>query len=88
VTLGVAESGGGRTPSPQGHARPPDGYDSWDDYMADIELAESFWRDEQTQRGLKAVQLAPSLAVCRALLAGQHVPVSQLDQRWRSRYGL
>jgi hypothetical protein len=69
-------------------APPPDGYDSWDAYMADIEHTEKLWHDLNAQRGLKAIRLAPSLAVCRALLAGQRVPKEALDDRWRSRYGL
>ncbi len=76
-----------RIRSPIGKAAPPEGYDSWDDYMADIEAAETAWRDDEAQRGLKAMRLAPTLAICRALLAGQDVPASELDQRWRRRYG-
>lgn len=44
--------------------------------------------DEDAERGLKAMRLAPNLSVYRALLKGQDVPASQLDQHWRRRYGL
>jgi len=36
----------------------------------------------------KAMQLAPNTIVFRALLDGQQVPVSALDQHWARRYGL
>lgn len=54
--------------------------------MLDVELHEIYWRDEEAQRGLKAMQLATSLAVCRALLKGQRVPRSKLDPYWLERY--
>lgn len=81
-----------RLPSPTGIAAPPDGYGSWDEYMLDVEIEaqhESSWmRDEEAIRLEKAFRLAPTLAIARALLQGQDVPASQLDPRWRRRYGL
>ena len=44
--------------------------------------------DAEAQRGLKALMLAPSLAVCRALLAGERVPWQLLDSVQARRYGL
>ena len=70
-------------------AAPPDGYPDWDAYMLDVEQAEqAYVLDDTYRRGIKALRLAPSLAVYRALMAGQPVPVAAMDQRWRRRYGL
>ncbi len=56
--------------------------------MLDVELRENAWRDEEAQRGLKAMRLAPSLLVYGDLLAGRRVFRSALDPKWRKRYGL
>ena len=56
----------------------------WDDYLFELNA----WRDEEVQRGIKAMRLSPSLEVCRALLKGQIVPVDAMDQRWARKYGL
>lgn len=80
-----AEARVGVTLSP---AAAPGDYESWDDYMADIEHVETVWHDQDAQRGLKAMRLAPSLAVCRALLDGQDVPRNALDPGWLRRYGI
>lgn len=68
-------------------APPPGDYPTWDAYMADVAQFEPRY-DEAAARGLKAMRLAPTLAVCRALLAGQPVPKDALDQRWARRYGV
>jgi hypothetical protein len=83
VTQGGTER---RIKSPDGHAEPPSDYASWDDYMHAFEHAETYWRDEEAQRGLKAMRLAPNLRVYQALLAGQPVPYEALDPDWRDRY--
>lgn len=54
----------------------------WDQYMA--ELVDG-WRDAEAARGLRAMRLAPTLEVYRALLAGQDVPKSALDPLWEAR---
>lgn len=79
----------GRQPSPAGRTPPPGAYQSWDDYMADVELLEADRYDiALAVRLTKAMRLAPTMEVYRALLEGQPVPVSALDQTWRRRYGL
>ncbi len=62
----------------------------WHEYMAELEHTERVlhWRDPDTVRALKALRLAPSLAVFDALMAGQPVPVDRLDPAWAGRYGL
>jgi len=45
-------------------------------------------RIEQARRGLKALALAPSIAVCQALLRGEAVPWNTLDYWQAKRYGL
>jgi hypothetical protein len=42
----------------------------------------------ESQRGLKAIALAPTLPICRALLAGERVHCSQLHAPGALRYGL
>jgi hypothetical protein len=42
--------------------------------------------DELREAG-KAIMLAPSLAVCEALLRGETVPLSQLEPVWVARLG-
>jgi hypothetical protein len=42
----------------------------------------------ESLRGLKALALAPTLLLCRALLRGERIHWSQLDQRGAKRYGL
>lgn len=74
--------------SPEGVAKPPGDYLCWDDYMRDATQTAVRRNDDEAQRGLKAMRLAPSLHVYRALLDGQKVPAAALDQRWRRRYGL
>lgn len=56
------------------------------DVEADAQRESAWRRDEDATRGLKAVRLATSLTVCRALLAGQKVPDDALDPHWRRRY--
>ncbi len=58
----------------------------WDEYMAELEHQETYWRDESVMRALKAMRLATSLPVYRALIEGQPVPSSQLNQQWLKRY--
>jgi hypothetical protein len=41
-------------------------------------------RDERLWR---AIMLAPTIEVCRALLRGESVPLSQLDPKWVERLG-
>ncbi len=62
----------------------------WHEYMAELEHTEQVLhrRDPDTVRALKALRLAPSLAVFDALMAGQPVPVDRLDPAWAGRYGL
>lgn len=69
-------------------SKPPGDYDTWADYMRDVEQLEAWRQDETCVRGLKAMRLAPTLAVYRALISGQQVPRKALDQRWARRYGL
>lgn len=38
-------------------------------------------------RGWRAMMLAKDLDTCRALLAGESVPVSRLDPEWFLRFG-
>jgi hypothetical protein len=42
---------------------------------------------EQARRGIRAWQLAPTIAIYQALMRGESVPVSALDQRAVRRYG-
>lgn len=56
--------------------------------MADVELTETSWRDEQAQRGIACWMLAPNLTIYRALIRGENVPVAALDPYWAKRYGL
>jgi hypothetical protein len=35
----------------------------------------------------RAIMLAPTLAICEALLRGETVPLSKLDQEWVRRLG-
>jgi len=37
---------------------------------------------------LKCVRLAPDLETCEALMRGERVPVSRLDQEWAKAYGV
>jgi hypothetical protein len=47
------------------------------------------WRHDRTAIDVgKAMRLAPTILVFRALLDGQPVPADALDQRWVRRYGL
>lgn len=64
------------------------GYDSWDEYFHDLAQEDERWRDEEAQRGIKAMRLATCVAVYHALLQGQPVPYEALDPKWRSRYRL
>jgi hypothetical protein len=77
-----------RHPSPEHIAPPPGTYETWDDYMHAVVAADTDWHDREAQRGLKAMRLAPTIAVYQALLAGQPVPREALDPAWRDRYGL
>jgi hypothetical protein len=42
----------------------------------------------EARRGLRALALAPTLALCQALLRGEQVPLEQLRQDAVRRYGL
>lgn len=42
----------------------------------------------EARRGLRAIALAPTLAICQALLRGEKVPVELLRQDAVRRYGL
>lgn len=56
-----------------------------------IELEEkvrALRREDPTTRTWRAMMLAPTLEVCRALLAGDKVPLSTLDPEWVRRFGL
>lgn len=44
--------------------------------------------ERQAERGLKAVRLAPTLELCRALLRGERIPGGQLDTESARRYGI
>lgn len=50
------------------------------------------WVDAQREldavRGLQAMQLAPTLDIYRALIAGEDVPKDRLDPKWRRAYGI
>lgn len=39
-------------------------------------------------RTFRAMMLAPTVEICEALLRGEDVPVSALDQEWAKAYGL
>jgi hypothetical protein len=92
VAAGVVTREGSRTISPEGNAAPPGEYDTWDDYMLDVEAdarRENAWRrDEEANQGLKAMRLAPTLAIYRALVNGEDVPREHLDPLWVRRYRL
>lgn len=45
-------------------------------------------REEQAERGLKALMIAPTLELCRALLRGERVPWNVLRYDQLRRYGL
>jgi hypothetical protein len=60
------------------------GYPNFDAYIDDL----AGWRDDDAQRGMAAMRLAPTLAVYRAIMAGEQVPLSALDPQWRFRYRL
>lgn len=56
---------------------------------AEAAVARNEWRkDEEARRGLKALMVAPSLTVCRALLSGERVPWNTLVYAALRRYGL
>ena len=76
----------------EGRCPPPDGYVSWDEYMVEIEraavFAAGYLHDREHQQGMKAIRLAPTLAVYRALINSEHVPREALDPAWVRRYRL
>ena len=45
-------------------------------------------QEAEYQVGYRALLLAPTLEIYRALIQGENVPVELLDQRWVKRYGL
>lgn len=45
-------------------------------------------QDDEYRVGMKAMLLAPTLAIYQALLQNQEVPVDALDPGWRRRYRL
>jgi hypothetical protein len=56
-----------------------------------LELEEQMRRlraEDETTRIWRAVMLAPTLEVCRALLAGERVPLTQLDPVWVRKFGI
>lgn len=53
--------------------------------VAEYELRPS---DEECAAGWRAMMLAPSIEVCRALLVGESVPLSALRAEWVERFGL
>lgn len=69
-------------------AAPPDGYLSWDEYTDDFAATYAFVADTEYRRGMKALRLAPTLEVYRALMAGQRVPREALNPDWVRRYRL
>jgi hypothetical protein len=60
----------------------------WDEYLAALDEQDASWRDEEAQKGMKALRLADSMATYFALLKGQSVPSTHLDQGWARRYRL
>ena len=52
------------------------------------EQAREQQREDAIYRLGRAVMLAPNIAICEALLRGEHVPISRLDPDWVRRYGL
>jgi hypothetical protein len=52
--------------------------------VTEYELAPS---DEEASRGWRALMLAPTLEICRALLRGESVPVDKLRAEWVARFG-
>lgn len=69
--------------------------------MRDVEALEHTWSIAADRRKAdydanhdisltisKAMRLAPNTVVFNALMAGQDVPLSKLDQRWVKRYRL
>lgn len=52
------------------------------------EQARAFLRDDYYHRLWRAIMLAPTLEICRALLRHEHVPISRLDPVWVRRFGL
>ena len=58
----------------------------WDDYIDAFLAAYARDRDDEAQRGIRAMRLAPTLSIYRALMKGQKVPVRQLDPFWRRQY--
>jgi hypothetical protein len=60
----------------------------WDEYLDALTASELAWRDESYVAGMKALRLCTDVATYRALLKGQAVPASRLDQVWARRYGL
>lgn len=44
--------------------------------------------EQEANRLWRAMMLAPTLSICRALLRGECVPVSSLRPEWARRYGL
>lgn len=57
-----------------------------------ILLLERHERDRRYDPSLlplrQAVLLAPTLTICEHLLRGEHIPLSQLDPHWVTRFGL
>jgi hypothetical protein len=44
--------------------------------------------EEELRQLYAAIMLAPTLAVCEALLRGEDVPPERLDPEWAERYGV
>jgi hypothetical protein len=60
----------------------------WNEYLDALAASELAWRDESYVAGMKALRLCTDVATYRALLKGQAVPGSRMDQVWARRYGL
>ena len=43
--------------------------------------------DDEARRGWQAMMLAPTIAICQALLRGESVPVDELRPEWVKRLG-
>lgn len=59
-----------------------------EEYLDEDARLARFERDAVTAQGFKAMMLAPSLEVCRALLRGERLPAIHLDFRQAERYKL
>jgi hypothetical protein len=56
--------------------------------LSEIEREHEQRQREEANRGWRAMMLAPTLEIYRALLRGESVPVSALDPLWVRRFGV